>query len=101
MISVCDEGPGIPPAELELVFDKFIQSSKTKSGGGGTGLGLAICCEIAGAHHGRVWVENNTEAGCTFYCELPLVQPFTSDEEQKPPEPLPNELLTSIFPPTC
>ena len=40
LISVRDEGPGIPPDELELVFDKFMQSSKTKSGSGGTGLGL-------------------------------------------------------------
>ena len=72
LISVRDEGPGIPPDELELVFDKFMQSSKTKSGSGGTGLGLAICREIVAGHHGRIWAENNAQKGCIFYCELPL-----------------------------
>ncbi len=72
LISVRDEGPGIPPDELELVFDKFMQSSKTKSGSGGTGLGLAICREIVVGHHGRIWAENNAQKGCIFYCELPL-----------------------------
>ncbi len=72
LISVRDEGPGIPPDELEVVFDKFVQSSKTKTNDGGTGLGLAICQEIISGHGGRVWVENNSGAGCTFYCELPI-----------------------------
>ena len=81
LLSVRDEGPGIPPDEIELVFDKFIQSSKTKSGSGGTGLGLAICREIVGTHNGRIWAENNADAGCIFYCELPLVQPEPSDDD--------------------
>ena len=71
LISVRDEGPGIPAEELETVFDKFVQSSKTKSNQGGTGLGLAICREIVAGHHGRIWAENNATAGCIFYCELP------------------------------
>ena len=41
VLSVADEGPGIPTNELEAVFDKFVQSSKTRSSKGGTGLGLA------------------------------------------------------------
>ncbi len=72
LLSVRDEGPGIPPDELEIVFDKFMQSSQTKSGSGGTGLGLAICREIVAGHHGRIWAENNAPQGCVFYCELPL-----------------------------
>jgi signal transduction histidine kinase len=81
LISVRDEGPGIPADELELVFDKFVQSSKTKSGSGGTGLGLAICREIVAAHKGRIWVENNSGPGCTFYCDLPLAQPGPSQDD--------------------
>ena len=46
IVSVKDQGVGIPEEELDAVFDKFIQSSKTKTGAGGTGLGLAICKEI-------------------------------------------------------
>lgn len=53
-VSVCDQGPGIPNEELESVFDKFIQSSKTKTGAGGTGLGLAICREIISDHGGQI-----------------------------------------------
>ncbi len=83
LISVRDEGPGIPPDELELVFDKFMQSSKTKSGSGGTGLGLAICREIVAGHHGRIWAENNARQGCIFYCELPLA-PAAEDDESTP-----------------
>ena len=75
LLSVRDEGPGIPPGELETVFDKFIQSTKTKTNSGGTGLGLAICREIVGGHQGRIWAENNTGAGCIFYCELPIASP--------------------------
>jgi signal transduction histidine kinase len=72
LLSVRDQGPGIPLDELEAVFDKFVQSSKTKSNSGGTGLGLAICREIISGHQGRIWAENNTGAGCIFYCELPV-----------------------------
>ena len=71
LLSVADEGPGVPADELEAVFDKFVQSSKTRSSKGGTGLGLAICREIVGGHNGRIWAENNAGAGCTFHCEIP------------------------------
>ena len=74
-LSVRDEGSGIPPEELETVFDRFVQSSKMKSNKGGTGLGLAICREIVGWHGGRIWAENNAEAGCVFHCELPFARP--------------------------
>ena len=46
VFNITDQGMGIPESELDIVFDKFIQSSKTKSGAGGTGLGLSICKEI-------------------------------------------------------
>ncbi len=80
VVSVCDQGPGIPEDELEEVFDKFVQSSKTKSGAGGTGLGLAICREIMDAHKGRIWAENNPQGGATFSFEIPLA-PDINDEE--------------------
>jgi len=70
-ISVIDEGVGIPEKELDSVFDKFIQSSKTKTGAGGTGLGLSICKEIIEQHHGKIWAENNPDGGATFSFMLP------------------------------
>ncbi|MCW8983199.1 MAG: ATP-binding protein, partial [Gammaproteobacteria bacterium] len=70
-ISVADEGIGIPEDELELVFHKFIQSSKTTSGGGGTGLGLAICKEIVDGHNGMIKAENRAQGGAIFTVALP------------------------------
>lgn len=78
-----DEGIGIPHEELESIFEKFSQSSRTKSGAGGTGLGLAICKEIISAHSGKIWAENNIEGkGASFYFSFPLraksINPQTS-----------------------
>ena len=70
-VSIKDEGIGIPESDLETIFDKFIQSSKTKTGAGGTGLGLSICKEITKAHNGKIWAENNPEGGATFCLVLP------------------------------
>ena len=64
--SVADNGTSIPENELQSVFDKFIQSSKTKTGAGGTGLGLAICREIVEAHGGKIWAENRDPKGVTI-----------------------------------
>lgn len=72
-LGVSDEGVGIPAAELELVFDKFVQSSRTRTGAGGTGLGLAICREIVEAHHGRITARNNAASGAEFIVELPAL----------------------------
>ena len=71
VIGVSDEGVGIPPDELHAVFDKFVQSSRTRTGAGGTGLGLAICREIVEAHHGRIMARNNAAGGAEFIVELP------------------------------
>lgn len=70
-LMVEDEGPGIPDGEEEHIFEKFIQSSETKSGSGGTGLGLAISREIVNAHGGRIWAENRGLGGARFVVALP------------------------------
>jgi PAS domain S-box-containing protein len=69
-VSLEDQGVGIPEDELDAIFDKFVQSSKTKSGAGGTGLGLAICREIVNAHGGRI-TARNTPLGAAFDVLLP------------------------------
>jgi len=74
VVAIRDHGVGIPEEELDTIFDKFVQSSKTKTGAGGTGLGLAICREIITAHQGRLWAENMPEGGAVFSFELPLAQ---------------------------
>ena len=76
-VSVIDSGIGIPSDELETVFDKFVQSSKTKTQAGGTGLGLAICKEIIEAHGGEIWVlspPHKREMGTEFIFTIPINQ---------------------------
>lgn len=76
-VTISDEGIGIPADELEHVFDKFEQSSMTKTRAGGTGLGLAISREIIIAHHGAIWGESpppNRHKGTQFSFILPVRQ---------------------------
>lgn len=70
-ISIHDQGPGIPPGEEEMIFDKFVQSSRTKTGAGGVGLGLAIAREIVGLHGGKIQAGNNPHCGAVFEIILP------------------------------
>jgi signal transduction histidine kinase len=67
---VSNRGIGIPEAELGTIFDKFVQSSKTRTGAGGTGLGLAICREIVQQHGGRIWAECDPAGETHFTFEL-------------------------------
>jgi signal transduction histidine kinase len=73
-IAVDDQGPGIPPDELERIFEPFVQSSQTKDGSGGTGLGLAICRRILAVHGGDIRAENLRGGGASFRIELPALQ---------------------------
>ena len=75
LVSVCDHGPGIPPDELDSIFEAFVQSSRTKDGSGGTGLGLAICRKIMAAHHGQVTARNHPDGGAVFEIRLPAIAP--------------------------
>ncbi len=70
-VAVIDSGIGVPENELESVFDKFVQSSKTRDKSGGTGLGLSISREIIQKHSGEIWAENNPEKGATFQFKIP------------------------------
>ncbi len=72
VFSVQDSGIGIPAGELDAIFDKFTQSSKTRPGSGGTGLGLSISKQIITDHNGEIWAENNENGGSTFYFTLPI-----------------------------
>ncbi|NHZ34555.1 PAS domain-containing protein [Massilia sp. CCM 8692] len=71
LLSVCDSGAGIAPAAMAQLFTPFF-TTKTS----GMGLGLSICRNIAQAHGGRLWAENNAGPGATFYLSLPLRAPL-------------------------
>jgi PAS domain S-box-containing protein len=70
-VSIRDQGCGIPESELDRIFDKFVQSTTTKSGAGGTGLGLAICREIVLGHGGEIFASNADDGGAVFTFALP------------------------------
>jgi PAS domain S-box-containing protein len=70
-LTITDQGIGFPPEEAETIFDKFVQSSKSRNNAGGTGLGLAICKEIITAHHGHIRAENRPAGGASFTIVLP------------------------------
>ncbi len=72
VIRVCDEGPGIPEAELERVFEPFyrLESSRNRDSGG-TGLGLTIARDIAQAHAGSLTVHNRDGGGLEAVLTLP------------------------------
>jgi signal transduction histidine kinase len=75
-VSVDDDGPGIPPAEREHVFERFHRIDSARSrGAGGSGLGLAISREIIGAHGGRIWIEDSPLGGARVAFELPAFTP--------------------------
>lgn len=67
-----DQGPGIPDGEEESIFEKFTQSSATKTGAGGAGAGLAIARAIIRLHGGDIRVCNRATGGAEFVITLPL-----------------------------
>ena len=70
LVSVRDNGPGIPLDELESIFMPF-QRGCRHSAERGTGLGLAISKRIVERHGGRIWAENAIDGGAAFYLSLP------------------------------
>lgn len=80
IISVKDEGMGIPEEDLEYIFDRFYRVDRARSRAmGGTGLGLAISREVIEQHGGKIWAESVERQGTTFYIALPYV-PFEEEE---------------------
>lgn len=64
--SVEDNGPGIPDAEKQQIFERFYRSDRSRSKKGHFGLGLCIAAEIVHAHHGRILVKDTPGGGSTF-----------------------------------
>jgi len=72
IVTFTDNGPGIPPEALPLIFERFYRVRTEKATG--TGLGLYICKQIIEAHRGKIWAESTPGQGTTFFIELPVNQ---------------------------
>lgn len=81
-LSVADNGAGIAPAAIPLIFDRFYrgEKSRTREGGPyGSGLGLSICQAIVMAHQGTIEISSDVQHGTTVTITLPLARPTASD----------------------
>jgi signal transduction histidine kinase len=75
VLTVADNGPGIPDEDLPRIFDRFYRVDKSRSGTQGrTGLGLAICKAIVDAHGGQIAVTSQIGSGSTFQLRLPIIE---------------------------
>lgn len=80
LISVRDEGMGIPKADINKIFSRFYRVDRARSRAmGGSGLGLAISKEVVEQHGGHIWADSTEGKGTTFYLSLPY---FPYEEEE-------------------
>ena len=80
VVSVADEGVGIPPGEQERIFTKFY---RRESGRSGTGLGLFLAQGLVERMGGRIRLESVDGAGSTFFVEVPAVRPAGRERTEK------------------
>ena len=75
LVSVTDQGPGIPAEELTNVFDRMYRiEQRLSSGADGMGLGLYICQRLVETHGGRIWAESTVGQGSTIQFTLPVIE---------------------------
>lgn len=76
LFAIRDEGPGIPPEKIDLVFEKYRQvGTRSQGEKKGSGLGLAICKALVEAHGGTIGVRNLETKGCEFWLRIPMDGP--------------------------
>lgn len=81
IFSIKDSGVGVPEDQLESIFDRFTQSTRTE-GSGGTGLGLSIAKTIVEDHKGFIWAKNNRDSmGSNFSFKLPIMNLTKLDDK--------------------
>ena len=81
VVTISDQGHGIPAGEEERIFEKFHRVA-SEGNQGGAGLGLTICRAIVEAHGGRMWAHNLPSGGAAFHFALPLTEPPSIEHEE-------------------
>ncbi|AGU72951.1 cell wall metabolism sensor histidine kinase VicK [Streptococcus constellatus subsp. pharyngis] len=82
ILSISDEGLGIPKKDLPKIFDRFYRVDKARSRAqGGSGLGLAIAKEIIKQHNGFIWAKSEYGKGSTFTIVLPYDKEAVKDDD--------------------
>jgi signal transduction histidine kinase/CheY-like chemotaxis protein len=77
LVSVTDTGPGIPPEDMDMIFEPFYQDKRPfLRQKGGSGLGLSISRRFIKLHGGRMWLESELGAGTSFFFTLPVSLPL-------------------------
>ncbi len=71
--TIADQGPGVVESEKTLIFSKYYRGQAVRKVQDGVGLGLSISQRIVHSHGGELYVENNKDAGCSFFCTFPCV----------------------------
>ena len=85
LLTVADEGPGIPEADRERIFDPFTRLEPAPRKVAGTGIGLAVVRELVTALGGTVTVGPRSPRGCAFTVSIPIVEVDDSPEPLEPP----------------
>lgn len=109
VVTVADDGPGVPPADRERVFERFarLQEGRERDRGG-TGLGLALSQRVAQSHGGRIHVEDSPSGGACFVVSLPSagwtgtpdVDPDARSEDPPAAPPAGEQPVASTVPPS-
>jgi signal transduction histidine kinase len=82
VITIADDGPGIPVQDRSRVFERFVRLDPTRTrSSGGSGLGLSIVEQIVRSHHGTVEVGDAAHGGAVFTLKLPLAQQDSADTD--------------------
>lgn len=85
LISIRDNGIGIPPEDLPHIFEGFYRGRDAQTAAAGHGIGLAVSRQIVEAHNGSITVESELGKGSTFVIRLPAIKPGSNPESDLEP----------------